>query len=397
MSRIDDAVTRILWVKSKLGLFDKPIVDFNYYKKFGSEEFSQINYNAAVESITLLKNTDQLLPLKKKGQRILVTGVAANSITPLNGAWTHTWQGKESKYNPENKKTIFQAIKDKVGAENALWVEGADYEKDINISKAVDAAQNVDVVVVCLGEKSATEKPGDIDDLTLDKVQLELVKKIAVTGKPIVLVLSEARPRIITEVEPLVKGLVLAYLSGNEGGRAIADILYGDVNPSGKLPFTYPKYTGSLTTYDYKNSETRDPKFGNNAIQPLFPFGFGLSYTQFAYANLTVSNSKFLKGDSISIGVDVKNIGSVSGKEVVQLYIRDEYASITPSNKRLRGFKKVSLPPGKTEHVTFKIVSQDLAFVDAENKWVVESGDFKILIEQLSVPFALLDVQQGIK
>jgi beta-glucosidase len=249
----------------------------------------------------------------------------------------------------------------------------------------------VDVIVVCLGEKPGTEKPGDIDDLTFEKVQLELVKKLATVGKPIILVLTEARPRLITEIEPLVKGVVMAYLPGNEGGRALADILYGDANPSGKLPFTYPKHSGALTTYDHKFSETRDPKFGHNAIQSMYPFGFGLSYTQFKSSNLTINKEKFLKGDSLEVSVSISNIGTRAGKEVVQLYIKDEYATITPSVKRLRGFRKIALQPNESQKVVFKVAMQDLGFVTNDNKWIVEAGDFKVMVGGEEKSFRLED------
>ncbi len=379
ISRIDDAVSRILWVKYKLGLFTKSIHDFNDYKKFGSEEFAKLNYNAAVESITLLKNESQILPLNKTNQKVLVTGVASNSLTPLNGAWTHTWQGRESKYNPKNKKTIFQAINDKIG-NKAVWIEGTSYDQDINTEKTVEEAKKSDIVVICLGEYPGTEKPADIEDLNFDKIQLELVKRIAATGKPIVLVLAEARPRLITEIEPLAKAIIMAYLLGNEGGTALADILFGEANPSGKLPFTYPKYTGALTTYDHKFSETRDTKFGFDAIKHQFPFGHGLSYTQFTTANLTIDKTSFNLLDSVTVSVDVKNIGAKSGKEVVQLYIRDEFASITPSIKRLRAFKKIFLHPNETQKVTFKVAIKDLGFVNYYNQWIVEPGDFTAMI-----------------
>ncbi|MBY0424447.1 MAG: glycoside hydrolase family 3 C-terminal domain-containing protein [Cytophagales bacterium] len=396
MTRIDDAVRRILRVKYKLGLFERPYMEMAYYKKFGSPEFSNTNYQAAAECLTLLKNSQNVLPLNSKN-RILVTGVAANSLTPLNGAWTHTWQGRETKFNPKDKKTIYQAIQDKIGAAQVEWVEGTDYDVDINTSKAVSAAGRADVIVVCLGEKPATEKPGDIDDLTFDRVQLDLVKQLAKTGKPVVVVLSEARPRLITEIEPLVQGILMAYLSGNEGGRAIADVLFGVVNPSGKLPFTYPRYSGSLVTYDHKLSDERDREFGFKGFNPLYEFGHGQSYTEFAYSNFNLGKDAYAKGDSVSVSVEVKNIGKMAGKEVVKLFVKDEYATITPSVKRLKGFQKIALQPGESKLVSFKVSTKDLGFVNVNNQWVVEPGDFTVMIDKFSKKFVLQESKLGLK
>jgi len=390
MTRIDDAVRRILRVKYRLGLFEHPYYDMKMYPKFGSAEFKQVAFNAALESITLLKNDKQILPLAKN-KKILLTGVAANLMNPLNGAWTYTWQGVQTKHNQADKKTIYQAITDKIGADHVTYVEGTSYNKDVNTAEAVSKAKDVDYVVVCLGEKPGTEKDGDINDLTLDKAQLELVKELAKTGKPIILILAEDRPRIITEVESLASGVIMAYLPGNEGGRAIAEIVFGDANPSGKLPFTYPKYTNSLNTYDHKYTESVLMENGYIGVDPLYPFGFGLSYTQFEYSNLTLSKTNLKQTDSLNISVTVKNTGAREGSEVVQLYTRDEYASITPSVKRLKRFTKIKLKAGESKVVNFTISSADLKFVNAKNKWIVESGDFTIMINTLSAPFVLLD------
>ncbi|MFM7023555.1 MAG: glycoside hydrolase family 3 N-terminal domain-containing protein [Flavobacteriales bacterium] len=388
MSRIDDAVRRILRVKFKLGLFEHPYYGMKNYSKFGSAEFADASYQAALESITLLKNQNTTLPLSKE-KKVLVTGVAANLMNPLNGAWTHTWQGVETKFNTPGKKTVYQAIQDEIGAAKAVYVEGTSYDKDVNTAAAVKEAANVDYIIVCLGEKPSAEKPGDIDDLTMDKVQMNLVKELAKTGKPIILVLAENRPRIISEIEPLVAAVVMAYHPGNEGGRAIAEILFGDANPSGKLPFTYPRYTGSFSTYDYKFSETRDQTFGFNEINPQYTFGSGLSYTSFQYSDLTIDKTKIGMSDSVKVSVKVTNTGKREGKEVVQLYVRDEYASITPSNKRLRGFSKVSLKAGESTVVTFVIHPKDLAFVNAKNEWITEAGDFTVMIDKMSKGFLL--------
>jgi beta-glucosidase len=381
MSRIDDAVRRILRVKMKLGLFEKPLYDYNYYTKFGSKEYTEVSYKAALECITLLKN-DGILPLAKE-KKVLLTGVAANSLNSLNGAWTHTWQGQETKYNPTDKKTILQAVTDKVGEKMVVYVEGTDYDKDINTSQALTAAKGVDIIIACLGELPSTEKVGDIEDLEMEEAQLNLVKELSKTGKPIILVLAEDRPRLIRKIEPLVAAVVMAYLPGNEGGRALAEILYGDFNPCGKLPFTYPKYSGSLVTYDHKLSEERDKNFQMNAFNPQYPFGFGLSYTTFAYSDLKISKDTIGDSDTLVVTVKVSNTGAKAGKEVVQLYTKDEYATITPSVKRLKRFSKVELQPSETKTVTFSISKTDLAFVGDDNKWITEPGSFVVMVENL--------------
>jgi beta-glucosidase len=387
MTRIDDAVRRILRVKYRLGLFEHPYYEKNSYKKFGSAEFTQINFQAASEAMTLLKNKDNILPLAKN-KKILLTGAAAHSLTPLNGAWTHTWQGLAEKYNPKDKQTVYQALQAKLGAGNIVYVEGTTYDKDVNTTEAVKQAANVDYIVVCLAEKPGTEKDGDIHDLNLDKVQQEFVKALAKTGKPIVFVLAFDRPRLITEIEPLASGIVMAYLPGNEGGRAIADVLYGDVNPSGKLPFSYPKYPNALNTYDYKSTEDVSP--GQYlGVDFLYPFGSGLSYTTFSYADLKLSTDKWNGKDSLTVSIKVTNTGNKEGKEVVQMYTRDEFASITPSVKRLKGFQKINLKVGESKVVTFKLHRKDLGFVNTANQWITEPGDFKVMIGDLSKGFLL--------
>ncbi len=386
MSRIDDAVRRILRVKMKLGLFEKPVSDFNYYTKFGSKESADISYRAALEGITVLKNEKNILPLAKE-RKVLLTGVAANLLNPLNGAWTHTWQGVETKYNPTDKKTILQAVTDKVGEKNVLYVEGTDYDKDVNTAKALATAKGVDIIIACLGEQPATEKVGDIEDLEMEEAQLNLVKELSKAGKPIVLILAENRPRLIRKIEPLVDAVILAYLPGNEGGRALAEIVYGDFNPCGKLPFTYPKYSGSLVTYDHKLSEERDTKFQMNAFSPQYPFGFGLSYTSFSYADLKINKTEIGDADTLEVTVNVTNTGARAGKEVVQLYSRDDYATITPSVRRLKRFSKIELQPSETKKVSFKITKSDLGFVGNDNKWITEPGSFTLMVENLSTTF----------
>jgi len=386
MSRIDDAVRRILKVKYKLGLFDHPIYPLSRYPKFGSEEFANESYKAAQECITLLKNKSVTLPLTKPS-KILVTGPGANSLNSLNGAWTHTWQGVDTRFNSVGKKTILQALEDKVGEKYVHYIEGSSYYQNLNAERVAAEGSHVDAIIVCLAEEPSTEKVGDIDDLTLPAAQLNLVKEAAKSGKPIIAVLTVDRPRIITEIEPLVSAVVLAYLPGDEGGRAIADVLFGDVNPSGKLPFTYPRYTGSLFTYDHKFSEAKDKNFQFNAVNPLYPFGFGLSYTTFSYSNLKIDKDSIAPTESINVSVTVTNTGKREGKEVVQLYTRDLYASITPSVKRLKRFSKVLLKPGESQVVKFQIQPSDLKFVDNTNKWVLEPGEFEVMVGGMVVPF----------
>ena len=389
MTRIDDAVRRILRVKYRLGLFKQPYYEKNSYKKFGSAEFTQINFQAASEAITLLKNNNAILPLAKN-KKILLTGAAAHSLTPLNGAWTHTWQGLADKYNPKDKQTVYQALQTKLGAGNVVYVEGTTYDKDVNTAEAVKQAANVDYIIVCLAEKPGTEKDGDIHDLNLDKVQQELVKALSKTGKPIVFVMAFDRPRLITDIEPLASGILMAYLPGNEGGRAIADVLYGEVNPSGKLPFSYPKYPNALNTYDYKSTEDVSPK-QYLGVDFMYPFGAGMSYTTFAYADLKLSTDKLKGNDSLTVSIKVTNTGKKEGKEVVQLYTRDEFASITPSVKRLKGFQKINLKAGESKVVTFKLHRKDLAFVNYNNQWITEPGDFTVMVGGLSKGFLLVD------
>ncbi len=379
MSRIDDAVRRILYVKFKTGLFEKTHYKAKRYPKFGSEEFSNYSYEAAREGVTLLKNDADVLPLPKD-VKVLVTGAGANSLMALNGAWTHTWQGDVAKYDTKGKLTIKQAIESKIGAENVEYVEGTKWTEAVNIQKAVQAAQSVDYVIVCTGEKPGTEIPGNITDLTLPKPQLELIKELQATDKKVILVLNQARPRIVHEIVEDCEGIMTAYLSGDEGGRAIADVLFGDFNPCGKLPFTYPSATGSLTHYDHKFSETKHIDFSHNAIQPEWEFGFGLSYTSFEYDDLELSSATLTDNEELTVSVKVRNTGKIAGKEVVQLYTRDEYASITPNIKRLKGFKKVSLNPGEEKTVEFKLSPMDLAFVNNKNEWVTEEGWFTIAI-----------------
>ena len=392
ISRIDDAVRRILRVKYQLGLFSKTYYDEGLYSKFGSKEFADVSFQAALESITLLKNENSVLPLSKNS-KVLVTGVASNLLNPLNGAWTHTWQGLDTSYNAKNKKTILKAIQDKIGVEKILYVEGTSYDKDINIDKALAAAKDVDYIIICSGELPATEKPGDIDDLSMNAFQLELIERLAKTGKPIILVMAQGRPRIINSIEKKVAGILLAYLPGNEGGRAIADILYGDYNPNGKLPYTYPRYTGTIVSYDHKYSERRSKTDTYDAYTPQFEFGFGLSYTTFKYSNLVLGKDSVNSNDSISVSITVSNTGKIAGQEVVQLYVRDQFSSITPPIKRLRAFKKITLKAGEGKVVNFKIHPSELSFVDITNTWKLESGFFEAEIGGLKKIFHVNEIK----
>jgi beta-glucosidase len=383
MARVDDAVRRILRVKMKLGLFERPLTNPNIYDKFGSDEFANTSYETALEAMTLLKNENNVLPLPK-GKKVLVTGVASNSLNYLNGAWSRTWGGDDTTFNDAGKQTIVDAIRAKVGAANVAWIQGTGYDADINTEAAVRAAANVDYIIVCLGEKPATEKPSDIDNLEMPRVQLDLVKAMAKTGKLVILVLVEARPRVINEIEPLTAGILMAYLPGNEGGRAIAEVLYGDYNPSGKLPVTYPRYAGSIWPYDHTKSDRRDAGFGHEGFKPQFEFGFGLSYTDFIYSDLTLSRDTMFGQEPLEVSITVTNSGSRKGKEVVQLYTADLVASIVPAVKQLRRFEKVELAAGESRTIRFSLAESDLAFVDMKNTWITEEGEFTLTIDTLT-------------
>jgi beta-glucosidase len=380
MERVDEAVRRILTVKFKLGLFENPYHDEEgLYSKFGSEEFAKASYRAAADAITLLKNTNDILPLSTD-TKVMVTGPNAHSLTALNGGWSRTWQGTDPQYNTPNKPTILEAIRSKLGTESVTHVQGTDINEAINIEDAVAAAKKNDVAIVCLGESPYTEKPGDLNDLWLPKAQRDLVKAVSETGTPIILVMVEGRPRIISDIEPKADGVLMAYLPGDEGGRAVADILFGEVNPSGKLPITYPRYPNDLVPYDHNYTDQIDTNFGTDAFNPQWEFGHGLSYTTFEYSNMRLSNSKMDSSGSTTVKVDVTNTGKRTGKEVVQLYASDLVASITPAVKRLRKFEKIELEPGQTKTVTFNLMPEDLAFVGRDNEWITEPGEFALHI-----------------
>ncbi len=391
MSRIDDAVARVLRLKYRLGLFENPYWDIAKYDKFGSAEFAAEALRAAEESEVLLKNDGRLLPLRK-GVKILLAGPNANSMRCLNGGWSYSWQGHRADEFAGAYNTIYEALCNKFGKDNVTYEPGVTYapykhdnwweENAPETGKAVQAAASADVIIACVGENSYCETPGNMNDLTLSANQRDLVKALAKTGKPVVLVLNGGRPRIINDIEPLAKAVVNVMLPGNYGGDALANLLAGDANFSAKMPYTYPKWINSLATYDYKPCENMGQMAGNynyDAVMDVqWPFGFGLSYTTYAYSNLKVDKDVFSPGDVLTVTVDVKNTGGVEGKESVLLYSSDLVASLTPDVKRLRDFDKISLKPGETKTVTFKLNADDLAFVGYDGKWRLEKGDFAL-------------------
>ena len=394
MSRIDDAVARVLRVKFRLGLFDKPDTDPADYPLYGSDEHAAKALAAAEEGEILLKN-DGILPLRK-GVRILLTGPNANQMRCLNGGWSYTWQGSGIEEFAAAYNTIYEAFCNKFGKGNVILEQGVTYnesgayyqENAPEIEKAVRAAARADVIVACIGENSYCETPGNLTDLTLSANQRDLVKALAKTGKPVILVLNEGRPRLISEIEPLARAVVDILLPGNYGGDALANLLAGDANFSAKLPYTYPREINSLANYDYKVSEevgTMEGAYNYDAKVSLqWPFGFGLSYTEFEYSGLKVDRETFASGDVLNVSVDVTNTGSVPGKEAVLLYSSDLVASLVPDNRVLRAFEKVGLAPGETRTVRFSLPANDLAFVGEDGRWVLEEGDFMLRVGTLS-------------
>ena len=395
MSRIDDAARRILRLKYRLGLFDRPDTGGKGYEKFGSKEHADKALRAAEETMVLLKNEGNILPLAKGG-KILLTGPNTNQMRCLNGGWSYTWQGSNAEDLAEQYNTIYEALCNKYGKENVTLEQGVTYnergqywqENTPQIDRAVKAADQCDVIIACIGENSYCETPGNLTDLWLSENQRNLVKALAKTGKPIVLVLNEGRPRLITDIEPLCKAVVHIFLPGNYGGDALANLLSGDANFSAKMPYTYPREINSLNTYDYKVSEEVGTMAGaynyDAKVSLLWPFGYGLSYTTFEYSNLRVDRQQFTADDVLTVSVDVRNTGSRAGKEPVLLYSSDLIASIVPDNRRLRDFTKVSLQPGETKTVTFRLPARQLAFVGADCRWRLEEGDFLLRIARLS-------------
>jgi len=387
MSRIDEAVKRILLVKYQVGLFDKPMPDPSLKVNFATAASRAIALEAARESLTLLKNDASVLPLAKD-KKILVTGPTADTLISLNNGWTYVWQGNNAALYPKDRPTVLQAIRNKAG-DNVTYVPGVAFDKEIDIDAAVRAAQSSDVAIVCIGESSYTETPGNITDLTISDSQLKLAERIEATGKPVVLVLVEGRPRVINRIVDGAKGILLALNPGNEGGAAVADVLFGDYNPNGKLPFSYPRTPNGLISYDHKLFETENTSYGNSAFSPQFAFGTGLSYTTFEYSNLQVSPATTsLKGD-VKINVTLTNKGQRAGKETVIVYVRDVVASLSPPGKRVRRFAKISLEPGQSRTLTFTLRPEDLSFIGLNNKPVIEPGDFEVLVGGLTGKFTL--------
>ena len=405
MSRIDDACRRVLRMKYRLDLFKNPTQKLKNYPKFGGEEFAKLALEGATESMVLLKNEANILPLQH-GKKILLTGPNANQMRCLDGGWSYTWQGHRADEFAGKYNTIYEAFCNEYGKENVILNQGVTYnekgkyweENEPQIQGAVAAAKDADVIVACIGENSYTETPGNLTDLWLSENQRNLVKELAKTGKPVVLVLNEGRPRLIADIEPLAQGIIDILIPGNMGGDALANLVSGKSNFSGKMPYTYPKEINSLANYDFKKSEevgTMEGAYDYNAkITQQWGFGYGLSYTTYKYSNLKVSQSDFRHGDIIKVSVDVKNTGKVAGKESVLLFSSDLIASMVPDGRRLRAFDKVELQPGETKTMTFELKADDLAFVDWNGKWRLEEGDFKLMIADQSADIHCTDTYQ---
>ncbi len=386
-SRLDISVRRILQLKKELGLFEQTTFDKSLYPLFGSQKFAQASYDVAAESITLLKNEKNILPLKGT-PKLLVCGAAANSLDLLNGAWTHTWLGvneKNGTHVSSNKKTIMQALQDQLGKVNVLTNKGQGIDANENLEETLRLAQGADYIVVCLGETPATEIPGNINSLDLEGAQLELIEKLKTVSKPIILVACFNRPKIINKIVDKAEAILYAYLPSDEGGRAISDLIFGKINPSGKLPFTYPRYANSIVHYDHKVSEDQDIDFSVNAYRPQFDFGFGLSYTEFAYSNLSVTNNSLGNTNNITVKVNISNNGNREGMEVVQLYYNDLIASITPAGKKLVRFQKIKLAPGQSKEVKFILSKEDFSFINKELQRIIEPGEIELIINNLKV------------
>lgn len=405
MSRIDDACRRVLRMKYRLDLFKNPTQKLKNYPKFGGEEFAKLALEGATESMVLLKNEGNILPLQH-GKKILLTGPNANQMRCLDGGWSYTWQGHRADEFAGKYNTIYEAFCNEYGKENVILNQGVTYnekgkyweENEPQIQEAVTAAKDADVIVACIGENSYTETPGNLTDLWLSENQRSLVKALAQTGKPVILVLNEGRPRLIADIEPLAQGIINILIPGNMGGDALANLVSGKSNFSGKMPYTYPKEINSLANYDFKKSEevgTMEGAYDYNAkITQQWGFGYGLSYTSYKYSNLKVSQSDFRHGDIIKVSVDVKNTGKVAGKESVLLFSSDLIASVVPDGRRLRAFDKVELQPGETKTVTFELKADDLAFVGWNGKWRLEEGDFKLMIADQSADIHCTDTYQ---
>lgn len=396
MSRIDDAAARVIRLKYRLGLFDHPNTTLKEHPEFGSKKFADEALAAAEQTMVLLKNEENILPIKE-GTKILLTGPTANSMRSLNGGWSYTWQGHQTNEYAKDFNTIYESLCNRFGAANINFIPTVTFNEKgaygdefvADVDKAVEAAKQADIVMVCLGENSYCETPGNLTDLHLSVNQRDLMKRLATAGKPIVMILNEGRPRLIADIEPLADAVVDIILPGNFGGDALARLLAGDANFSAKLPFTYPREINSLVTYDYKVSEEVGKMEGvydyDARVNVQWPFGYGKSYTTFEYSNLRVDKSKFNASDILTFTVDVTNTGKIAGKEAVLLYSSDLVASIVPDNKRLRAFDKVELKPGETRTVKLTVPATDLAFVNAFGNWTLEEGDFTVTVGNLTL------------
>ena len=390
MSRINESVERILRIKYRLGLFENPIPDFSKYPKYGSSEFSKKSLEGALESITLLKNENKTLPFKTN-KKVLVCGATSDAMKFLNGPWTYAWQGDKDSFFPKEKHTVKEAMQ-AIGGKNVEWIKGTDLTNEIDVRAAIKKARNVEAIMVCIGEQHGVEEKGNINDYMLPDVQYNFVKKLAKLNKPIILVVNSGRPRIITGIEPFCNAIIACYLPGNEGGDALAQIVYGEANPSGKLPFTWHKYPGTISLYDHKYTDHNIE--GQQApYQPLYEFGHGLSYTSFECSKLKISTSGFSASDTLDVEVMVKNVGDRRGKEVVQVYVSDLYASVTPSVKRLRAYRKIQLEVGESKLVKFRIPLNELSFVGADYQWTLEPGEFLVQVSDLKETLVLNELE----
>ncbi len=400
MTRIDDAVRRILRVKYELGLFENPMPNPALKSNFGKPEYAQASLEAARQSLVLLKNDNNILPLAKN-KKVLVTGPTADTLNSLNNGWTWTWQGSEESLYPTDKLTIKQAIEAKLGGKNVKYVQGTritkaaqgpgtmNIDEEVNVKKAVDEAKDSDLVVLCLGEGSYTETPGNLTDLTLPETQLKFAEAVIATGKPVVLVLVEGRPRVISRIADKVSGILLALNPSNEGGKAIADVIFGDYNPNGKLPFTYPRTPNNYLTYDHKLFEVEETSYGNTATSPQFLFGHGMSYTTYAYSDLKLDKQSIPMNGTVNISFKITNTGNRAGMETAILYLRDEVATLSPNGKRVKRFAKISLDAGQSKTLSFTLDKDDFSFIGTDNKPVVEAGDFTVMVGNLKETFTM--------
>jgi beta-glucosidase len=382
VARINDAVTRILTLKARVGLLDPPSpAPAAAAVTVGSPASRQAALRGARESIVLAKNSNNVLPFGSS-TRVLMTGPTADSLVALNNGWTITWLGDRASLYPSDRPTVRRALEAKLG-NRASYVAGATFDKVGDLQAVTTAASSADVILVCLGEMSYAETPGNIDDLSLPDAQLELAETALATGKPVVLLMIEGRPRIINTIADRVAGTLIALNPGMEGGTAIAEILVGEVNPSGRLPITYPRFANALTTYDYKAYDEKDLSASTTTFKPQFAFASGLSYTTFDYSNLTADKSTtFERG--IDVSVTVKNTGTRAGTEVVHLFVTDRVASVTPAVKRLVRFVRVDLAPGASRDIKFHLSRKDLSFIGASNRPVAEAGTFTLAVGKLS-------------